>query len=296
MYLQIFKLHDKIEIIIKYKKYIMWECLPPSASSAYDSLWPKNQKEIISSCNTNKLDSTQQQIADMFLGEILKEDVSATIAELQEETKWKVWDLLLALKWNENELISYINQKQHSLPNNSRKLDDFRQLVKIKEIAQQQMVITNNQKLESQKETLKLKKQIEQLSKPPFEVTWGQILTQNINRQWGLKFKKGKKQWKELWNDERKYIWNNRWLITIDNNNYWKHNIEIEYEWWNVVKVFDKRHNTMQRINIISKEMSVKEINRQWSNKIRIEEYKTLREIDIPYAWKKIRLQLIFHK
>jgi len=206
-----------------------------------------------------------------------------------EDDKSKNIIALANAMWDINDFKSYIdyliNINNSNIQNQSwdvkiseKFMDDLTQLAQIKNNL-------NN-----------LKSEIETQKEIPFEILWGQILVQNIDWKWGLKFSKWETQWKEIWNDE--IIYNessNRYEINIDYSGFPK-NLEIEYNGWNIVKIHDTLYNTVDRVQIISKDINVQDITKYWNSKLHIESYQTPREIEIPFRWQRIKLQILFNK
>ncbi len=268
--MQISLKNGKIKLNLNIKKYIMAEAMD---NNFYD-LKPqeKNKTEQIS--QKNSITENEQKIIWKFLE-------STTI----EETKSKIDSLVKWFSWKEQSLINYLNNYDYK-----DSFDDFMQIAEIKEAAQKQL--------------WDLKDEVEAQNQAPFQVAWGQIYTKSTYYKWSSssiwdRFKPWyydtKNIWKELWDDKIKYVWENKWKITMDDR-WLSYALTLEYNWRNIVKIHDERYNTVQRITVTSKEISVQDMEKKWYNKIRIESYTKLREINIPFKWEQILLQLIFDK
>lgn len=236
------------------------------------SNWLNEEKENKSN-NESSLSKKEEVIIKLFLKKSLEE----TKANSQSESliKW--------FQWREQDLIDYLKTYQENLPEDSTDiLDDYMQINEL-------ISATQNQLLELQDD-------IETQKEVPFEILWGQILVQNIDWKWGIKFSKWDKQWKQIWNDEISYNEStNRYEIRIDYK-WFPKNLEIEYNWWHVIKIHDTRYNRVDRVRIISKDINVQDITRYGYNQARIESYQTAREIEIPFRWQRIKLQILFNK
>lgn len=246
----------------------MWETL--QAFGLYDNWLDEKPKIQEVQKQSQYISPKEELIVSLFLKGTL------------EKTKWQVSSIVKGFKWRERELIQHMNELQKNLPVWEDMLDDFMQINEIVDTAKNQLWT--------------LKTDIENQKEIPFEILWGQILVQNIDWKWGLKFSKWEKEWKEIWNDE--IIYNestNRYQINIDYKGFPK-NLEIEYNGWNIVKIHDTLYNTVDRVQIISKDINVQDITKYWNRKLHIESYQTPREIDIPFRWQRIKLQIIFNK
>jgi hypothetical protein len=247
----------------------MWEAI----GNDFYNLEPgqKNKTEQIS--QQNSLSENEKKMVWLFLNQTL------------EDTQSKVNSLVKWFSWKEQHLINYLNNLDYK-----DNLDDFMQIAEIKEAAQKQL--------------WELKQVIESQNETPFQVAWGQIYTKSTYYKWSSssiwdRFKPWYYDtiniWKELWDDKIQYLWKNKWEITMDNR-WFSYSLVLEYNWRNIVKIHDERYGTVERITVTSKEISVQDMERKWYNKITIESYTKLREINIPFRGQQIRLQLIFHK
>jgi hypothetical protein len=223
-----------------------------------------------------KQDNTQLSKTETLL-------ISMYLKQTLDNTKDKVDSIIKWFSWKEQELLQYLNTLKNTLPTDDNMLDDFMQIWELEASVKNKIS--------------DLKDDIEQQKEIPFEILWGQILVQNINWEWWLKFKKWKKEWKEIsWNDIINFnSQTNRFEISIDHKWFPKH-IELEYNGGNIIKVHDTRYNRVDRVNIRSRDLSVQDVSRYGYNKMRIESYQTPREIDIPFRWQRIKLQVLFKK
>lgn len=228
-------------------------------------------KNIEKQQNYTKLSKTETLLITMYLKQTL------------ENTKDKVDSIIKWFSWKEQELLQYLNTLKNTLPSDENMLDDFMQIWELESSVKNKL--------------WNLRDEIEKNNEIPFEILWGQILVQNIDWKWGIKFKKWKKEWKEiLWNDVINFNSStNRFEVNINHKWFPKH-LELEYNWWNIIKVHDTRYNRVDRVNIRSRDLSIQDITRYGYNKMRIESYQTPREIDIPFRWQRIKLQVLFKK
>lgn len=206
-----------------------------------------------------------------------------------EDDKSKNIIALAKAMWSIKDFQSYIN---HLIQLNNANLDNTIWAVEISEKFMDDLT-----QLAQIKNNLSgLKWDIEKQKNVPFEILGWQILVQNTEWEWWIKFAKWDKQWKQIWNDEIMYNEStNRYVINVDYK-WFPKNLEIEYNGWHVIKIHDTRYNRVERVKIISKNIDVQDIKSYWYNWARIESYQTPREIDIPFRWQRIKLQILFNK